>query len=180
MQFGVHLPLIDLDDAPRTLDRLSTYARRAAALDFRFLCANDHLVFRRPWLDGPTALAAVLGASGSMTIATTVALPVVRGPAQTAKLLAALETLSGGRLLAGVGPGSSTGDYLAAGVPFAERWGRFDEASAALRTWEHEGRIRHRETIFEGVESCVDALNGLFTGANIGKMLVKLSEPTTA
>jgi NADPH-dependent curcumin reductase CurA len=60
-----------------------------------------------------------------------------------------------------------------------DQWGRFDEASAALRKWEHEGRIRHRETIFEGVESCVDALNGLFTGANIGKMLVKLSEPTT-
>jgi NADPH-dependent curcumin reductase CurA len=61
-----------------------------------------------------------------------------------------------------------------------DQWGRFDEASAALRQWEHEGRIAHRETVFEGVESCVDALNGLFTGANIGKMLVKLSEPTTA
>ena len=109
MQFGVHLPLVGLDDAPRTLERLSTYARRAADLDFRFLCANDHLVFRRPWLDGPTALAAVLRDSGSMTIATTVALPVIRGPAQTAKLLAALETLSAGRLLAGVGPGSSAG-----------------------------------------------------------------------
>ena len=61
-----------------------------------------------------------------------------------------------------------------------DQWGRFDEAFAALRQWEHEGRIKHRETIFEGIESCVDALNGLFTGANIGKMLVKLSEPTTA
>ena len=55
-----------------------------------------------------------------------------------------------------------------------------DEAFAALRQWEREGRIKHRQTIFEGIESCVDALNGLFTGANIGKMLVKLSEPTTA
>jgi NADPH-dependent curcumin reductase CurA len=61
-----------------------------------------------------------------------------------------------------------------------DQWGRFGEASAALRQWEHEGRISHRETIFEGIESCVDALNGLFTGANIGKMLVKLSEPTSA
>ena len=32
----------------------------------------------------------------------------------------------------------------------------------------------HRETVFDGLESCVDALNGLFTGANIGKMLVKV------
>jgi NADPH-dependent curcumin reductase CurA len=61
-----------------------------------------------------------------------------------------------------------------------DQWGRFGEASAWLRQWEHEGRISHRETIFEGIESCVDALNGLFTGANIGKMLVKLSEPTSA
>ena len=38
----------------------------------------------------------------------------------------------------------------------------------------------HRQTIFDGIESCVDALNGLFTGANIGKTLVKVSEPTPA
>ncbi|MGB7142161.1 MAG: NADP-dependent oxidoreductase, partial [Mycobacterium sp.] len=43
-----------------------------------------------------------------------------------------------------------------------------------------EGLIKARQTVFEGIESCVDALNGLFTGANIGKMLVKLSEPTTS
>jgi NADPH-dependent curcumin reductase CurA len=59
-----------------------------------------------------------------------------------------------------------------------DQWGRFDEAFAALRQWEAEGRLVHRQTIFEGIESCVDALNGLFTGANIGKTLVKLSEPT--
>lgn len=57
-------------------------------------------------------------------------------------------------------------------------WGRFDEAFAALREWEAKGLLVHRETIFDGIESCVDALNGLFTGANIGKMLVKVGEPT--
>ena len=55
-----------------------------------------------------------------------------------------------------------------------EEWGRFDEAYAKLRHWENEGSLRHRETIFEGLNSCVEALNGLFTGANIGKMLVKV------
>ncbi|MCV7228680.1 NADP-dependent oxidoreductase [Mycolicibacterium komossense] len=59
-------------------------------------------------------------------------------------------------------------------------WGRFEEAFAALGKWESEGLLVHRETIFEGIESCVDALNGLFTGANIGKMLVKIGEPTLA
>lgn len=61
-----------------------------------------------------------------------------------------------------------------------QMWDRFDEAFADLRRWGHEGRLVHRETIMTGLESCVDALNGLFTGANIGKMLVKISEPTAS
>jgi alkanesulfonate monooxygenase SsuD/methylene tetrahydromethanopterin reductase-like flavin-dependent oxidoreductase (luciferase family) len=90
-------------------------------------------VFQRPWLDGPTALASVLNACADMRIATTVALPVIRGPVHTAKLLADLHTLSDGRLIAGVGPGSSAADYAAAGIPFDQRWKRFDEAVRVLR-----------------------------------------------
>ena len=133
MDYGAHLPLIDLDGAGRTLAGLRAYAERAAGLGYRYLCANDHLHFSRPWLDGPTALAATIEASGDMTPATTVCLPVIRGPAQTAKTLAAIAALSGGRLLAGVGPGSSARDYAAVGVPFEERWARFDEAVRTLR-----------------------------------------------
>jgi len=61
-----------------------------------------------------------------------------------------------------------------------DEWGRFEEAFAALSGWERDGLLAHRETVFDGLESCIDALNGLFTGANIGKMLVKVSEPTPA
>jgi NADPH-dependent curcumin reductase CurA len=68
---------------------------------------------------------------------------------------------------------------LMQGFNALDQWGRFDEAFAALHQWAQAGRIAHRETVFEGLESCVDALNGLFTGVNIGKMLVKLSEPAT-
>ena len=99
------------------------------------LCVNDHLVFSRPWLDGPTALAAVLPRSGRMTLATTVAVPVLRGPAATAKILAAIDLLSGGRLVAGLGPGSSARDYELVGVRFEERWKRLDEAVQALRAY---------------------------------------------
>lgn len=67
---------------------------------------------------------------------------------------------------------------LMQGFNALDQWGRFDEAFAALRRWEAEGRLKHRQTIFSGIESCVDALNGLFTGANIGKTLVQISEPT--
>jgi alkanesulfonate monooxygenase SsuD/methylene tetrahydromethanopterin reductase-like flavin-dependent oxidoreductase (luciferase family) len=134
MDYGAHLPLIAFDGVPSTLADVCEYTRRAAALDYRFLCANDHLFFGRPWLDGPIALAAALDASADMTIATTVALPVIRGPVQTAKMLDALDRLSGGRLVAGVGPGSSSRDYAAVGVPFEERWKRFDAAVRAMRS----------------------------------------------
>lgn len=134
MEYGAHLPLIEFEGAGRTLADLRAYARGAAALGYRYLCANDHLLFGRPWLDGPTALAATIEASADMTLATTVCLPVVRGPVQTAKMLAAIDILSGGRLVAGVGPGSSPLDYAAIGVPFEERWRRFDEAIRTLRS----------------------------------------------
>ncbi|MEH3143006.1 MAG: NADP-dependent oxidoreductase [Mycobacterium kyogaense] len=64
---------------------------------------------------------------------------------------------------------------LMQGFNALDEWGRFDEAFAALRRWDAEGLLVHREHIYEGIESCVDALNGLFTGANIGKTLVRLS-----
>jgi alkanesulfonate monooxygenase SsuD/methylene tetrahydromethanopterin reductase-like flavin-dependent oxidoreductase (luciferase family) len=134
MEYGAHLPLIELDGGRPALADLRAYAERAAGLGYRYLCANDHLLFARPWLDGPTALAATIHASADMTLATTVCLPVVRGPVQCAKMLAAIDILSGGRLVAGVGAGSAARDYAAIGVPFEERWRRFDEAIRALRS----------------------------------------------
>src|SRR5882724_13295219 len=101
MEFGVHLPLISFVGEHRSLDDLLAFAEAARDLGYTHLCANDHLVFPRPWLDGLTALAAVLAHSGQMTLATTVAVPVLRGPAATAKILAAIDVLSGGRLVVG-------------------------------------------------------------------------------
>jgi len=70
-----------------------------------------------------------------MTLATTVAVPVLRGPAATAKILAAIDLLSSGRLLVGLGPGSSARDYELVGVRFDERWKRLDEAVQTLRAY---------------------------------------------
>ena len=136
----MHLPLIDFDGRSWSLRHLLAYTETAESLGFAALAANDHIVFSRPWLDGPTALSSVLVASGQMDLMTTVALPVVRGPVQLAKSLAAIDTLSGGRLTVGVGPGSSARDYAAVGVPFEERWKRLDEAIMTMRAlWRHDG-----------------------------------------
>ena len=115
------------------IDHLVHYVETATALGFDAVSANDHLLFGAPWLDGPTALAAVVACSDDARLFTTVANPVVRGPVALSKSLAALDVISGGRLVAGVGPGSSPRDYESAGVPFDERWPRFDEAVRAMR-----------------------------------------------
>ena len=145
MEYGVHLPLISFAGEQRTLDDLLAVTRAANDLGYTHLCVNDHLVFSRPWLDGPTALAAVLAHSGRMTLATTVAVPVLRGPAATAKILSAIDLLSGGRLVVGVGPGSSARDYELVGVAFEERWKRLDEAVQVLRAY-----WRGDDVAFEG------------------------------
>ena len=142
MEYGAHLPLLDLDGRGSDVAGLTSYARTARELGYRALTANDHLVFQRPWLDGIVALASVVEASGDLTLATTVSLPVVRGPAALAKAAAALDMLSGGRLVLGVGPGSSRADYALAGVEFEERWPRFDAAVRELRA--HLGRDSRR------------------------------------
>lgn len=133
MQLGLHLPLMPFGDEPLSVGRITRAVDTARECGFVAVSANDHLVFRTPWLDGLAALANVAGRSGEMELATTVALPVVRGPVALAKALAAIDVLSEGRLVAGVGPGSSQRDYDAAGVPFDERWARFDEAVLVLR-----------------------------------------------
>jgi len=114
-------------------DRLAGAVDAARECGFAAVSANDHFIFQTPWLDGPTALASMIERSGEMTIATTLSLAVLRGPVPLAKAFAALDILSEGRLVAGVGPGSSKRDYDILGVPFDERWKRFDEALAALR-----------------------------------------------
>jgi alkanesulfonate monooxygenase SsuD/methylene tetrahydromethanopterin reductase-like flavin-dependent oxidoreductase (luciferase family) len=132
VDLGVHLPLIPFGE-PLSLARLERTVDAAHECGFAAVSANDHFVFQTPWLDGPTALASVIERSGRLTLATTVALSVLRGPVPLAKTLGAIDLLSGGRLVAALGPGSSKRDYDALGVSFEERWKRFDEGLAVLR-----------------------------------------------
>ena len=145
MDFGGH---------PYTLEHLTGYARTAARLGFDALTANDHMSFSVPWLDGPTALAAVMDESEGLALATTVSLPVVRGPVALAKTLGAIDRLSGGRVLACLGPGSSRQDYDAVGIDFEERWKRLDEAISVMRAlWRGDGKpFVGRYYTTEGVE----------------------------
>jgi len=133
MKLGVHLPLMEFGGEGLSRRRLMDAVDAARESGLAAVSTNDHFVFTTPWLDGPTALAAVIERSGDMTLATTISLAALRGPVSLAKTLAALDLLSEGRLIAGVGPGSTDRDYAALGIPFEERWKRFDESVPILR-----------------------------------------------
>jgi alkanesulfonate monooxygenase SsuD/methylene tetrahydromethanopterin reductase-like flavin-dependent oxidoreductase (luciferase family) len=102
VDLGVHLTLMRFGDEPLSMERLRDAVDGARECAFAAVSANDHFIFRTPWLDGPTALASMIERSGGMTLATTVSLAVLRGPVALAKALATLDILAGGRLIAAV------------------------------------------------------------------------------
>jgi NADPH-dependent curcumin reductase CurA len=55
---------------------------------------------------------------------------------------------------------------------------RYAEASAKLAQWAGEGKIKHRDTVLEGLEKAPEAVNMLFEGGNVGKLMVKIADDT--
>lgn len=43
-----------------------------------------------------------------------------------------------------------------------------------MEAWVTSGQITYKETVYEGIDQAADAFIGLFTGANVGKMVVNL------
>ena len=55
-------------------------------------------------------------------------------------------------------------------------WDRFDECFGQMREWADAGRLKWREEIFDRLDLAPQALNALFTGANIGKVIVQVAD----
>lgn len=51
---------------------------------------------------------------------------------------------------------------------------RFGEAIAVLADWVREGKLVHNEHILEGADAAPEAINMLYNGKNMGKLLVKV------
>ncbi|HVM37059.1 MAG TPA: NADP-dependent oxidoreductase [Sphingomicrobium sp.] len=51
---------------------------------------------------------------------------------------------------------------------------RLGEFYRDMSSWIAAGQVQSRDTIFDGIEAMPDAFLGLFTGANTGKMLIRL------
>ena len=60
------------------------------------------------------------------------------------------------------------------GFLFTDYMPRLPEFYAEMAPWLASGKIQSRETIHDGIEAMPHAFRGLFTGENIGKMLVRL------
>ena len=52
----------------------------------------------------------------------------------------------------------------------------FEEAKAQLAKWYNSGQLKYKENLIEGFENIPSAFIGLFSGDNIGKQLVQVSE----
>lgn len=53
---------------------------------------------------------------------------------------------------------------------------RYPEALQELAVWLRDGKIQYAEHIVHGFEKTIEAFLGLFSGENLGKLLVKVSE----
>jgi probable F420-dependent oxidoreductase len=84
-------------------------------------------------LDPFTALGFVAASSSRLRLHTNILVMAYRNPFLTAKAAATLQTLSGGRLILGVGAGYQKGEFEALGVDFHQRGKLFDEALEVIR-----------------------------------------------
>ncbi|MBI4083507.1 MAG: LLM class F420-dependent oxidoreductase [Candidatus Lambdaproteobacteria bacterium] len=150
-----------------TPENLTRYAQRAEALGFRFLCLSEHVVapVRPPerdqyrlknkvhgWDDVHTyyeplvTLAYLGGKTQTIRLGTSVMIVPYRNPVVTAKALATLDALTGGRLFVGIGTGWWQDEYAALGLGdhFADRGARADEYLRVYKTlWSQESASFH-------------------------------------
>ncbi|WP_412768009.1 NADP-dependent oxidoreductase [Halobacillus yeomjeoni] len=67
---------------------------------------------------------------------------------------------------------------LMKGFTIGDYQDRFQEGFMQLAKWLKEGKLTYEETVTEGFENIPDAFFGLFEGANMGKQIVKVAEPS--
>ena len=152
--FGVQLPVQALSNvvaAPWEQDAgVAELVRAAQAADrsgFFYVAVCDHVAIPKAYAPAmsttwfnPVATLGFLAAHTSRTrLLTNIYVAPFRHPLDTAKVFATLDTLSGGRVILGVGAGHVEGEFEALGVPFAERGRLLDAAIDGVKeSWAGE------------------------------------------
>ncbi len=154
IELGLNLPYTEgaMDGrTPRWADVLEM-AQAAETLGFDAVWVSDHVGFGDP--DGDwsgaweswTLLSALAAATHAVELGTYVLAAPFRNPALLAKMAETLDEVSGGRLILGLGAGWNEVEFTSYGVPFDDRFVRFEDGlrviTAMLRTGRstYEGR----------------------------------------
>jgi alkanesulfonate monooxygenase SsuD/methylene tetrahydromethanopterin reductase-like flavin-dependent oxidoreductase (luciferase family) len=139
MKVGITLPIAGGPgkDAPRWAEirELALWAEDAG---FDSIWLYDHLLFR--FEDQPTfgiweawtLLAALAEATERVELGVLVVCTAFRNPGVLAKMADALDEVSGGRLILGLGAGWHRPEFDAFGLPFDHLYGRFEESLAVI------------------------------------------------
>jgi probable F420-dependent oxidoreductase len=116
-----------------TAHNLSELCRRAEATGADSLWAVDHLYWPHPINECLTTLAIAAAATHRPTLGTCILQLPLRHPGAVAKQVTALQHLSGGRFVLGLGVGSHAAEYARAGVDYHRRGRLMDEGIAIMR-----------------------------------------------
>ena len=140
-QFSFRLPNADYLGFPATTQAIVETACKAEELGFDALFVNDHVIVddsprSEPWrnvYDPLMVLAFVAAHTSRIKLGTSVLIMPYRNPIVTAKMLATLDQMSGGRAIAGVGSGWNQAEFDALGEPYRQRGSRTNEY---IRLWQ--------------------------------------------
>lgn len=142
VQFSFRPPNADYLGFPATPEGIVETACKAEQLGFDAVLVNDHIIVGGPasiiesWgntYDPLIVLSYVAARTTRIRLGLSVLIMPYRNPIATAKMIATLDQMSGGRVIAGVGSGWNEAEFAALGVPFQERGPRTDEY---LRLWQ--------------------------------------------
>lgn len=146
LRVGLMMPIGEGDDGVASWEELRAMAQLADEGGLDTLWSADHLIIRfddeptRGIHEAWTMLTAMAAVTRRIEIGPLVLALPYRNPALTAKMAAALEEVSAGRLVLGVGCGWHEPEFTAFDYPFDHRVGRFEEALGILLGMLRDGR----------------------------------------
>jgi probable F420-dependent oxidoreductase len=132
--FGIGAPQIHVR-WPVEMEKIQNYVQRAEAFGFHSIWVQEQAGIRvsAGALEGVSMLSYMAALTRRIHLGNAVFLINLRNPIQLAKSLAALDQLSQGRLIVGVGLGGFTRLYQAYGLSPDRRVARFNEALAVIK-----------------------------------------------
>lgn len=154
MKFSIQLPASVVEPAGefQTGEAVVEMARALEASGADACWVDDHPAPDAAWLrdkrghdaiDPFVALSYAAAATKRLRLQTNVLVLPYRNPFLTAKAVASLEALSGGRMILGVGSGYQEGEFSALGVDFKRRGALMDEAvETMLLAWSGDEVVR--------------------------------------